>query len=1240
MRRGRSRGGEIFVSFVSSSKLLSTLIRAIIGLSLVLTGLVFSAASVQAAPLSWSLGTTSANRWQSVTYGAGLYVAVSDSGGVMTSPDGITWTSRITPTNTGVSIVYGGGQFVVVSCCTSAVMTSPDGITWTTRPISAASLIWTSVTYGTVAGVGIYVAVAWECLGFSCTSATPWRVMTSPNGINWTLRNVPAANYWESVTFANGLFVAVSSSGTNNRAMTSPDGITWTSRTAAVGGNEITYGGGQFVAVGAAGAVMTSPDGITWTTQVKPVGAPGMYGIAYGGGQYVAVAISGDVIMTSPDGIIWTLEAAPSSGSQMWMSIVYANDKFVAVAQSGSFRSMTASAPAPVAPAVTSVSTASGTALGGTSVTITGTNLTGTTGVTFGGTAAVLGAVTSTSVTATTPAHSVGAVSVVVTTPAGSNAANTLFTYTAEAQSISLSPSVTTSTFVGSTISLSSTGSSGSGLKTYSVASGGTYCSISGSTLRADGAGSCTVIVQIAADTTYALETSVAVTFNVSLATQTVTWSPSTSLTLPQSPYAPVSATALGSAPLTYAKVSNTSSTCVVNSSSGELSFTGVGNCVVRASAAATSTYAAGSSDATFTIVKATPVLTWNPTLPLTATAGNETFAAATRSGDGTITYAVTNPGLTGCSLPTSSSRTLSFSGAGSCEVTATLEASDSYLSVTSVKTFAISRDTQALVWNPTLTFNANASPATFDSANTSAGGGAITYAVTTAGAGCSITTASAPLLTFNTSGTCTVTAYAAQNEKFSAASTSQTFTISLATPVLTWAPAVSISKLASPATPSTSATSTSGGAITYVVTNAGLTGCAVDSITGVISFTGLGSCEVTATSATTARYNAGSIAVTFNVVRAIQTITLTATATNILEGGNSTLSSSGYLGSGSRAYSLTSGTGCSLVGVTLHAVTAGSCVLSVAIDQDSTYASASGSLTITVAALAPAPNAGGSSSAHSGTSEVDRGNTGTTSQANTSLDATVGTGAVGTPSEPAGYGTKPSRGVGLPPAPSATRVLPNRSGRTAQVLATLPARKNGVEILATVVEVRDAKGKLIARMNTKVNSADSEVSVTVPYLAEGYSVKVYNVNSVGISTGGSASSGLVFASTLTSRNAAGVPVLFGSRVMPPVYFSAGLANLDAKDKKALDDVAERIIGSTNRIFITGFGRLGGGADEELVAVSKARARNVANYLVSKGVRVWIRYYGAGSFAGTGDWKDRRVEIRSSELAIPRTMVR
>jgi hypothetical protein len=57
--------------------------------------------------------------------------------------------------------------------------------------------------------------------------------MTSPDGITWTTRNSAADNQWNSVTYGNGLFVAVSSSGTGDRVMTSSDGITWTTRNSA-----------------------------------------------------------------------------------------------------------------------------------------------------------------------------------------------------------------------------------------------------------------------------------------------------------------------------------------------------------------------------------------------------------------------------------------------------------------------------------------------------------------------------------------------------------------------------------------------------------------------------------------------------------------------------------------------------------------------------------------------------------------------------------------------------------------------------------------------------------------------------------------------------------------------------------------------------------------------------------------------------------------------------------------------
>jgi photosystem II stability/assembly factor-like uncharacterized protein len=85
-------------------------------------------------------------------------------------------------------------------------------------------------------------------------------------------------------------------------------------------------------------------------------------------------------------------------------------------------------------PRLTSVSPNSGTTAGGTAVTLTGTGFTGATNVTFGGTAATNRVVVnSTTITCTTPARAAGTASVVVTTPAGTNAANTLFTYVAPA---------------------------------------------------------------------------------------------------------------------------------------------------------------------------------------------------------------------------------------------------------------------------------------------------------------------------------------------------------------------------------------------------------------------------------------------------------------------------------------------------------------------------------------------------------------------------------------------------------------------------------------------------------------------------------------------------------------------------------------------------------------------------------------------------------------------------------------
>ena len=133
-----------------------------------------NSASAIADASTWTSGiSASDNQWSSVTYGNGLFVAVSSSGlanAVMTSSNGSTWTSRASAadTNQWVSVTHGNGLFVAVAAASDGdgVMTSPDGITWTSRT-PAADLNWASVTYGN----GLFVAVA--------TSGAGNRLMTS-----------------------------------------------------------------------------------------------------------------------------------------------------------------------------------------------------------------------------------------------------------------------------------------------------------------------------------------------------------------------------------------------------------------------------------------------------------------------------------------------------------------------------------------------------------------------------------------------------------------------------------------------------------------------------------------------------------------------------------------------------------------------------------------------------------------------------------------------------------------------------------------------------------------------------------------------------------------------------------------------------------------------------------------------------------------------------------------------------
>ena len=199
---------------------------------------VFTAVSAQGVMSStdgtvWDLYDISYGTWISVCYGKNKFVAISQEGYAATSSDGATWTRSSTDVlnydNTSPfwrSVCYGNGQFVAVNyvgyLAGQTFATSEDGITWYDgeRISYSNTNYWSSICYGLdLSGNSLYAAV----------SNVSGSAITSVDGSsNWTTSDtIPPDGNWSSVCIGHGLFVAVDYAN-SGKVMTSPDGNNWT----------------------------------------------------------------------------------------------------------------------------------------------------------------------------------------------------------------------------------------------------------------------------------------------------------------------------------------------------------------------------------------------------------------------------------------------------------------------------------------------------------------------------------------------------------------------------------------------------------------------------------------------------------------------------------------------------------------------------------------------------------------------------------------------------------------------------------------------------------------------------------------------------------------------------------------------------------------------------------------------------------------------------------------------------
>ncbi len=183
---------------------------------------------------------------------------------------------------------------------------------------------------------------------------------------------------------------------------------------------------------------------------------------------------------------------------------------------------------------------------------------------------------------------------------------------------------------------------SGGGAITYSIGSGSNGCTVdpSSGAVTFTPAGTCVVDAAAAANGNYGASTSDATLTIADLQSQTVSFTNGTgvlgaidTVTLPDTTYV-ANASGSGGGAVTYS-IDVVSNGCTVDPSSGAVTFTAFGTCVIDAVAAANATYAASSTEATLaiTVAPAPQAITFGAIAAQTLAAAPFTVSATASSG-------------------------------------------------------------------------------------------------------------------------------------------------------------------------------------------------------------------------------------------------------------------------------------------------------------------------------------------------------------------------------------------------------------------------------------------------------------------------------------------------------------------------------------------------------------------------------------------------------------------------------
>ena len=374
-------------------------------------------------------------------------------------------------------------------------------------------------------------------------------------------------------------------------------------------------------------------------------------------------------------------------------------------------------------------------------------------------------------------------------------------------------------------------GTASSGLAVTYVSSNTAVATVSGTTLTLVGAGSTTITASQAGNSNYSPATSVTKTLEVTIVSQSISFTLPASISLATGTVA-LNGTASSGLAVTYVS----SNTAVATVSGSTLTFVGIGSTIITASQAGDVNYSAATS-----VLKPLEVTilsqTISFTLPATITrlTGSVVLNGTASSGLA-VNYVSSNT-----AVATVSGSTLTFVGIGSTTITASQSGNSSYSAATSVaKSLEVTIISQSISF--TLPAAISLATGTFDLNGVASSGLTVSYVSSNT----AVATVSGSTLTFVGSGITQITASQAGDVNYSAASNvvhSLEVNAKLSQ-VITFDPLSA--KTVGAASFALGATSSEGFAVSYTSSNT-----SVATVSGnVVTIVGAGNTDITASQA------------------------------------------------------------------------------------------------------------------------------------------------------------------------------------------------------------------------------------------------------------------------------------------------------------------------------------------------------------------------------------------------------